>query len=372
MEFLNLSGVQAGWTFGFEPDGRELIIVAVKATYNIPAIDEDPTLAEEQGKLTAADEFTGEPGLSAPLHETDYSHRKPKCDVILNGSAYAPGGLPATAVPVSLTVGSMKKSFWVFGERRFEDTLFAISAMEPEPFISTPVSYDRAFGGSDSDEDRPERRDTYRENPIGVGFYPIRKRSALAGQLLPNTAEGSSPIDKTNGRFRPMSFGPVGRNFFPRHKHAGTYDSAWIDSKAPFWPADFSYSYFQCAPDDQQVPHLVGGEVVSIDNLSPSGHSRFKIPKRSMPVTFLPHRGEDIELQGVCDTLVIEPDLERFTMTWRASLPLRRNLFELKKIVVGELPYLWQAQRRAEAKGKTYYSSLAELVNARRRPGGSE
>jgi hypothetical protein len=68
MEFVNESGLQAGWTLGFERDGRELLVVAVKATYALPANGEEAVLAEEQAKLTEADEFTGEPGFSAPLH----------------------------------------------------------------------------------------------------------------------------------------------------------------------------------------------------------------------------------------------------------------------------------------------------------------
>ena len=107
MEFLNQSGVAAGWTLGFESDGRELLIVAIKATYTLPTQGSEPTLAEEQIKLTTADEFTGEPGRSAPLRETDFSHRKPKCDVVLNGSAWASGGRPARSVEVGLRVGSL-------------------------------------------------------------------------------------------------------------------------------------------------------------------------------------------------------------------------------------------------------------------------
>src|SRR5579871_5646048 len=92
MEFVNETKVQAGWTLGFERNGRELLIIAIKATYNLPATHDDPVLAEEQNPLVKADEFTGEPGLSATLHETDYAPRKLNCDVVLNGSAYAPGG----------------------------------------------------------------------------------------------------------------------------------------------------------------------------------------------------------------------------------------------------------------------------------------
>lgn len=365
LEFVNHSGVEAGWTLGFEPNGRELLVVVVKATYSLPASGQEPGLAEKQVKLIRADEFTGDPGLSAPLRETDYSHRKPKCDVVLNGTAYAPGGYPASAVEVSLRVGPMRKSFFVFGDRRWEDIM--LSAGDPEPFTQMPISYDRAYGGADFNEDQPDRVATYPENPVGTGYHPIRRRSALLGRLLPNTAEGRTPISDTKGSFKPMSFGSVGRNFAPRNTYAGTYDQGWTDNEAPFWPVDFSYRYFQCAPDDQQIPYLQGGEEVELRNLTSDGLRYFSIPRRSIPVIFIPYHGPDIQSEAKCDTLLLEPDLDRFSMTWRMPFPLRRNMFELRQVIVGEMPYSWHSQRRAKARGKRYYSSLAELVSAKRR-----
>lgn len=362
MEFINQSGLEAGWTLGFERDGRELLVVVIKGTYTLPANGAEPTLAEEQSKLVQADEFTGEPGYSAPLRETDYSHRKLKCDVVLNGSAYAPGGFPTRAVDVSVRVGAMRKSFYVFGDRRWQDYL--LSANDPEPFKQIPISYDHAYGGADANEDQPEEVATYVENPVGIGYHPVRSRRSLVGKPLPNTAESRTPISDIKGKYRPMSFGPVGRNFFPRYRHAGTYDQRWLDDEAPFWPKDFSYAYFQCAPDDQQVPFLEGGEEVELKNLTPDGRRLFNIPQRQVPITFLPHKGEDIRANAVCDTLLLEPDLQRFSLTWRLALPLSRNLFELKQTIVGELPYSWYSKRRAENAGKTYYATLAEAVAA--------
>lgn len=365
MEFVNQSGAEAGWTLAFDRDGRELLVIAIKATYHIPPNDQKPTLAEEQVKLVLADEFTGEPGCSAPLRETDYAPRKLRCDVVLNGSAYAPGGTPTSAVEVSLRAGSMRKSFSVFGDRRWRDFILAPSG--PERFIQMPISYDRAYGGADWNEDEPEKVATYSENPVGTGYHPIRHRAALLGKLLPNTSEGKIPISETKGRYRPMSFGPVGRNFLPRYKHAGTYDQSWLDNEAPFWPADFSYAYFQCAPDDQQVPLLRGGEEVELQNLTPDGVRFFRVPHRQIPVICISHKRDDVQMEPVCDTLLLEPDLGRFSLTWRASVPLQRNLFELKQTVVGDMPHSWNSRRRAQRAGKAYYASLGEAV-ARRRP----
>jgi hypothetical protein len=365
MEFVNETKVQAGWTLGFERDGRELLVIAIKATYELPAAGKDAMLAEEQSPLVKADEFTGEPGFSATLHETDYSPRKLNCDVILNGSAYAPGGRPTQAVDVSLHVGSMSKSFFVFGDRYWQD--FILPPSSPAPFTKATISYDYAYGGADKNEDEPDRVATYPENPIGIGYHPIRRRSDLVGKLLPNTSEGRDPISDVKGRYRPLSFGPVGRNFLPRYKHAGTYDQAWLDNQAPFWPADFSYAYFQCAPEDQQVLFLRGGEEVQLRNLTTDGFCSFRVPQKKIPITCVPHRGEDLYPEAVCDTFLLEPGLNRFSLTWRASVPLRRNLFELRQTVVGEMPHSWHSKRRAERAGKVYYASLGEAVAARAR-----
>ena len=104
MNFNNQSRLPAAWTMGFQPDGRELLVVIVKATYTLPANGKSPTLAAEQVPLVGPDEFHGEPGLSAPRFETDYAHRKAMCDVLLIGSAYAPAAQRVNRCVVSVEV----------------------------------------------------------------------------------------------------------------------------------------------------------------------------------------------------------------------------------------------------------------------------
>jgi hypothetical protein len=337
MDFVNETKLKAGWTLGFEPDGRELLVVAVKATFLIPKDGEEPVLAETQVPLTEADEFTGKPGFSATRYETDYAHRKPCCDALLNGSAYAPGGRPAERVTVAMRVGSMTKSFNVVGDRVWDRFLLSSTPTPPRPFAKLPISYDRAFGGVDVDANKPEKIATYIKNPIGVGYYPLTKGKALVGKPLPNTEEIGHPVKTTEGRYLPMSFGPIGRNFEPRIPFAGTYDKAWLESRAPFWPVDFDYRYFQTAPVGQQIPYPKGGEQVILKNLSPQGTMKFQLPRTSVPILFIRHRADDLQLNSLMDTLLIEPDQNRFMLTWRTSLPLRRNCFEISQVVVGKM-----------------------------------
>jgi hypothetical protein len=362
MELINATAMQAGYTLGMKPDGHELLVVCVKGTFNIPQNGEELRLLEKQVPLIEADVFTGEPGFSAPIYESDYPPHKPRCDVLLHGSAYAPGGKPATKVTVSLQIGPISKSFNVVGHRFWKKGLISVSASRPKPFTVMPISYDNAFGGVDKTHKNPSKHKAYLTNPIGVGFHSNLKMEFIEGKPLPNTEEPDKPVTKPNGTYRPMAFGPVGRGWLPRYKLAGTYDQNWLDNIFPFLPPDFDEAYYQSAPSDQQMPYPKGGEKVTLINLTPEGKMHFYLPKIEMPIEFSLKNGERRETQGVIDTVIIEPDNKRFMIVWRASLTLKKNIFEVSQVIVGKMPKAWY---RARMMGKTYYSSLRELVRAR-------
>jgi hypothetical protein len=362
MEFVNQTRVAAGWTMGFDRDGRELIIVAIKATFTIPLDGGEPLMAERQRPLVEADQFTGQPGLSAPLYESDYAHRRPMCDVTLNGSAYAPPGKQAARLNVGLRVASMTKTFEVVGDRTWDKGVWGMRVTDPQPFAVMPISYDNAFGGVERSKSDPEKVRTFPANPAGRGYLPSKED--IDGKPLPNTEEFTKPVTKPNGEYRPMSLGSIGRNWVPRVGFAGTYDQRWFDNRAPFWPDDFDYRYFQSAPPDQQIPYPDGGEQIVLKNLTPTGLISFQLPTVSMPVWFLPHKGRFTRIDSGIDTIVIEPDLGVFTMTWRSVLPMRRSCFDMKQVIAGEMSDAWV--RKQKYGSKPYYKNLAELVRARR------
>lgn len=363
MELLNATGMQAGYTMGMQPDGRELLVVVVKGTFTIPRPGQPAELAPEQEKLVEADVFTGEPGFSAPLYESDYAPRKPKCDVLLNGSAYAPGGHPAERVRVGLRVGGMTKVLDVVGNRVWREVAGVVTATRPEPFTIMPISYDNAFGGEDKSHPDPNQHRTYLPNHAGKGFFHNLETHVYSGKPLPNTEDPNEPVTAPDGKYRPMAFGPVGRAWEPRPKFAGTYDRNWLDNVFPFLPADFDERYYQAAPADQQVEYLRGGEQVTLYNLTPQGRVDFRVPRVSVPVRFYSRNGEQSEEAAVCDTLVVEPDALRFMMTCRFARPLKRNMLEVAQVVVGRMPVGWY---RARALGKPYYASIQTLAMERR------
>ncbi len=362
MEFVNRTPFDAAWFLGFQPDGRELMIVAVKATYAIPPAGGEPVVAELQAPLVKADEFTGEPGASATRRESDFAHHKPACDVLVNGSAHAPNGRPAEKVAVSLRIGPIQKRFDVVGDRTWNGALLGSRHTAPERFRQLPISYDRAYGGTDREDKEGGKVRAYAANPVGAGYYPLSRGRELAGKPLANTQELGRPATGREGNYRPMSFGPIGRNFPERVRYAGTYDQRWTEERAPWFPADFDYRYFQCAPEDQRMPYPAGGEEVELENLSPEGRLRFRLPRQEVPVLFVPHAGPPLERLAAVDTVLIEPDDRLVALTARASLALTKSCFDLKRIVVGRT--VTEHLKETRQSGKPRYGNLAELVRA--------
>lgn len=356
-DLLNTTRLQVDFALGLDVDGRERLVIVAKGSFAFPSDEGPATWLEQQVPLLAADSFTGEPGVSATREESDYAPFKPRCDVLLQGSAYAPGGKPAPRVSVGLRVGTLSKSFQVVGPRVWQKSLGRVLPSEPQPFVKQAVSYDVAFGGPGS-----------LSNPVGMGAYPGAPVEHIAGKALPLTEELQVKIESPTRSYRPMALGPLGRNFQERIALAGTYDAQWLDAVFPLLPADFDARYHQAAPVDQQMDSLQGGEPVVLINLTEEGRTAFRLPTLEVPVEFTARREQRTTVRAVMDTLMIEPELRRLQLTWRASLPLQRSLHEVKQVVVGTLP---RGFLRAREVGKTYRPSLSQLVEPLEERGGT-
>lgn len=369
MHLINATKLQAGYTTGTDKNGREWLVVVAKGTYGIPdQVDGEPHLLEEQQPLVMTDVFTGEPGFSAPLFEMDFALRKPRADVLLNGSAYAPGGNPTNRVTVSLRVGTLQKSFDVLGNRTWQIGLLGPKPSPSEPFTVLPITYNSAFGGVDNSREDPAKQRWYPTNHAGVGYHEYTMLPQyIDGKPLPNTEESGNSVTNPKGNYRPLAFGPLGRAWQPRVRLAGTYDQKWLDEKFPFLPDDFDERYFQSAPEDQQTEYFVGREEIELLNLTPRGRTHFRLPRRlRLPVVFYLKTGELVEIPAVTDTLLLEPDQERFLLSWRAALPLRRSIREVAETRVGKTTDEWdelETRGRRQA-GKQRHSSLDGWVRS--------
>jgi uncharacterized protein (TIGR02270 family) len=49
-------------------------------------------------------------------------------------------------------------------------------------------------------------------------------------------------------------------------------------------------------------------------------------------------RWQEVDKPALLDTIILEPDARRFMLVWRAALPLKRNMFEMEMVVIGDNP----------------------------------
>jgi hypothetical protein len=366
MELMNKTPLIGGYTTSTDKNGREWLVVVAKGTYGIPEhCDHEPRLLEQQVPLVMADVFAGDPGESAASYENDFALYKPRCDVLLNGHCYAPNAEPAADVTVALKIGTLVKAFRVVGPRVHQTGGFVDSISKPVPFITMPITYAHAFGGVDRTSVDPKSHRWYPWNPVGTGFYPSADAARINGLALPSTEELDRPATAPDGNYKPMAFGPVGRAWGQRIRWAGTYDQKWLDHQFPFLPEDFDVRYFQSAPEDQQIDYPLGGEEVVLLNLDARGRSAFRLPANlKLPVLTVLHEGSTRETAAVVDTVILEPDAKRVTLTWRTSSPLGRNIREIAKVIIGQKADRYEQAKANEERmrAKQHFKSLDRLI----------
>lgn len=352
MQIWNQTGFPTEFTMGMDKEGREYIAIVVKGTFDFPEAPGAPVQKSSvQTPLVMADTYTGAPGFSATLWETDFAFRKPRCDVIANGCAYAPGGRPVDRVSVGIKVGNWSKVFDVLGHREWRARGPLFVATSAQSFLRQPFSYDTAWGGTDRLDPEDKLPASYPLNPVGRGWARPKNQHLVPGLPLPNTQAIGEEIRSPFGDYRPMSFGPYGRGWPGRIEFGGTYDQNWIDNIFPFLPPDFDERYFQMSPPDQQIEHPKGGEDVVLVNLTPAGRESFRLPATSLPITLFKGREKVFESALAPDTVLFDPENRRFSLVWRMSQRIHRTILDFSECWVGPPT---QSMLRARATGRTY------------------
>ncbi|WPH14645.1 DUF2169 family type VI secretion system accessory protein [Variovorax paradoxus] len=314
--------VGQGWVR--DRDGAEVWLVAVKASFDVMP-DGALEIAREQSPLLRAAQYVGEPGKSSLRHESDMVLTKTTTDVLVVGHAFAPGGQPVTTLDVGFRVGSMQKVLRVLGPREWG----ALGPTKPEPFVSMPLVYERAWGGVDIHAPDPGAAWDWR-NPVGCGFAV--RASNLHGLPLPNIEWPDRLIRSWDDRPDPAGFGPICSHWQPRASYAGTYDDHWMATRQPLLPEDFDARFFQCAPVDQQAREfLVGGEQVMLLNLTPASQMQFRLPALQFDMQTRFSDGERREHEPPrLHTVLLEPDFPRVSMVWHSALECHAKVYQLQ------------------------------------------
>jgi hypothetical protein len=303
-------------------NGIDTLYVIVKGTCTLRP---DIAMAEEQLPIVIADEYHGDPAASSLKQCTDMHIGKSGTDVLLIGSARSPQ--PVTESVVTLSVAERQKTIRVIGDRQWRDG----SPTAPQPFESMPLVWERAFGGviRDGDQVLAEER-----NPVGVGFGLKQYADRMEAQPLPNLEDPRSPLQKLGQKIEPVCFAPIAPSWLPRRSFAGTYDATWQRKRAPYLPDDFDHRFLNCAiPEFAFDRYLKGGEQIDVEGMSLDGPISFAVPTVRLQIDVIVSGATQTPFANL-ETILIEPDANRASLTWRAAVPCDRKVLKVEKIVV--------------------------------------
>ena len=338
-----------------DKSGQKHCVVVVRATFDVN--DQGRCVpAPEQVPFVYCDQHHGDPGTTSVRFETDFAPVKPRVDVLVHALAVSSSGEPVTRLQVGFAGAGIHKVAVVSGDRVWTLGVTGIIASPPLPFTSMPLSWDRAFGGSDLSHDDQTKRGSDLRNLTGVGFHLNDRDDSILNTRLPNVERHGDLMSAWTDKPQPIGFTPVGRGWHPRIGFAGTYDRHWFETRRPFLPENFDTRYFQAAPLDQQLDRLEADTRFTCANMSPGGTFVAHTPAFDIPVTF---RFESRQVQAVihADTVILDPGGARLTLLGRTSVALPRKLAQLREIQVGQ-------RRYADQPGKPHFANLADLVTA--------
>lgn len=308
-------------------------VVVLRQTFDLQQLDENstPILAQFQDPLCTEDQFYDRPDNSSLIQESDLAPFKPRCDLLFNHvTAYAPTDKPLPSWPIRVQLGDWQKMLTVTGPRYLERTLTGgWTLTPPQPSSQMDIRYEHAWGGTcripvnAPSDDAAEQLWPYPANTVGCGFAPKDwlKLSQVADVDAPQIEPFKQPFTEQHAArqdYPVAGLGAISRWWQPRLQLAGTYDEFWKQSRWPRLPEDFEFDYWNCAPEDQQIPYPTGGEEVVLHGLRPEGELRFQLPTR--PVTLLLHLEAGVPLLKpmAIDTVIFNLKTMRLSLVYRA------------------------------------------------------
>ncbi|MBN2688152.1 MAG: DUF2169 domain-containing protein, partial [Deltaproteobacteria bacterium] len=210
--------------------------------------------------LTEQELWKAVPGQLGGDAFLDMGMAKPRGEVVVTGSCFAPRGTERVASEVSVRVGEKRKALNVFGDRFWEEKGGVLKLIkDPRPFAEMPLTYQNAFGGDD-----------FNENPLGKGIHPVDSPDGRKRIPLPNIEDPRHLIGAPSDRPNPAGFGPIDLMWPQRMKKQGTYDDKWKNERWPWFPDDMDYEFFNVAPEDQFIEGFFrGDETIEIVNMHP-------------------------------------------------------------------------------------------------------
>lgn len=334
LEIKNHTALSAELIPGLDKDGFDYAALIIKGRFDINPLTNSLTLSDQPAEIVKADEFYKEPDNSSVQYESDVAILKRSTDVVVNGYAYAPGGRATQQLDAGVKINDVAVTCRVFGDRYWDKSGLSWMQTPAKKFERMALLYENAYGGIDPSSEKEVVEDS-RFNPVGKGYYGVKSKP-VDGLPLPNIENPRSLISQHSDRPQPAGFGFINRSWQPRVQLAGCYDENWQQTRQPLLPLDFDDRFFNGAHPSLITPSfLSGGEMIALKNLNESGELNFSLPVWHAPVS-VTVKGNSKRIKPLLDTVVIEPDINNVSLTWRVTMPCYKQFLYINSVTIGK------------------------------------
>lgn len=331
---------------GMGPERAHIFSVLVKRSYAIedgcPLVE----LAAESFRRTDAFHEPGDPETCSVWRESECAPYKVATDIVVLGQAYAPRGQPTDRVTVGVDVGGRQKLLTVTGDRRAVFTDGRTPRFtDPAPFITMPMRYERAYGGSDrrSIADKPFY---YPRNTVGRGAALLNLPETIDGLELPNIEDPDDLLtperlvigEAARWNEQPLAQGlsAFQKTWYPRcsfvgalppHVDASTTMREELLGLVPegqialgrgFRLPSFDVRFNTGASIGLALPDVGPGTTIRLARLSPEPMLSFGLPMHWPRIGLDIGRGMS-ELDTRLHTVTIDIEARRVDMIWRGA-----------------------------------------------------
>ena len=293
---------------------------------------------------------------------------KTRGEVLLTGACYSIGER-APAGEVSISIGSVNKTLYVFGDRFWKTSgAMGKTVSDPVPFDRMEISYANAYGGP-----------SFKPNPLGKGADPVEADGGTKIRPLPNIEYPDQLIGSPKDTPEPAGFGPIDLMWPQRMEKVGTYDQKWLDEQFPGLANDMDPTYFNVAPEDQWIDgFFTGNEPLSIIGMHPEKKKITAALPGTKSRCFINRKGNGgevfEEVSTKLDTVWLFPHAERGLIIWRGVTEIQTDdAADVKQMLVAyercdgtprSLEHYRQAlsKRLDEEKGHLYMLNEEDLI----------
>ncbi|WP_367395412.1 DUF2169 domain-containing protein [Pantoea sp. Ep11b] len=347
--FANLTAFPALLFDSLDQHDHGFSTVVARLSYDLDIKSGELVFCEDQGELVEQDSYFVEQGRSSVRFESDLAPYKPRMDVVINATAWAPEDKPVKSFTAGVQLGDFTRLIKINGPREWRKMIATWQLSESQPITSLDLRYEYALGGLYSLEG--EKIIASPVNSVGMGWYPPEVLKNLKAQRLtaPQIEWPTQPVQKIDQQSSPAGFGFFGRGWQGRIELAGRYDEKWRKDRHPLLPQDFNFAYWNGAHPLMQfpLPEPLKSVPVTLRYFISSREIEnqqiyLQVPVESLFVFITTEKGAGVAKDMVLDTLVIDLDERKVHCSYRTVIS------ELMEPVMTELRFIKAEQRQQQ------------------------